>query len=85
MCMAIGTVDKPKLQPVVRALKAEVMLRISPHNTVTNWLAAQGIDITEGLDQIDSVKLSDGISDRLRDYRIRWIDSMIEEFSKRAK
>lgn len=47
--------------------------RIYPYYTVTEWVGSQGVDVFAG-DAYD-------VTENFRQYRIRWIDSMIREFS----
>jgi len=61
--------------PNAALLMAEIAHRLEGHYTVYHWLKEKGV--FEGID--DTLKYWESHS---REYRLRWIDSLIEEFSR---
>jgi len=62
--------DKAKYE-----LRKEISERLGTHSTVCTWLKYKDRQLWEGL-------ISE---DRLKEYRLAWIDNMIEEFSGTGK
>lgn len=75
VCNALKIVEfqNIKLADATRELRDIIENRIYPYSTVTEWLSSQGVDVFAG-DAYD-------VTENFRQYRIRWIDSMIREFS----
>jgi len=79
----ITSAEQASLQRVADLLVEEIEQRLGLYFTVHSWLAGTSPEFCSWYNQIreDDVDVSAKVEEQLRLYRLRWIDSMLQELA----